>query len=171
MCVCVSLFFIYMVTCGSMSSSSAVDQPCLVHMLPGIGRCGAGLLLFPTACWWLTHPAAITGVSVSAGWDSPGGCGGLFCFFAIAECRVYDANSLQVHSQATVCAVHNLNIVVCSCLARWLIGSKVDLCNQLCSACWPLSFHLFVLSCVAKSLNVDVTFKLFNQIPSYLPCL
>ena len=45
-------------------------------MLPGIGWCGAGLPPFPTACWWLTHPAAITGVSVSAGWDSPGGCGG-----------------------------------------------------------------------------------------------
>ena len=27
----------------------------------------------------------------------------LFRFFAIAECRVHDASSLQVHSQATVC--------------------------------------------------------------------
>ena len=45
-------------------------------MLPGTGWCGAGLPPFPTACWWLTHPAAITGVSVSARWDSPGGCGG-----------------------------------------------------------------------------------------------
>ena len=34
-------------------------------MLPGTGRCGAGLPPFPTACWWVTHPAAITGVSVS----------------------------------------------------------------------------------------------------------
>ena len=59
------------------SSSSAVDQlrPS-VHMLPEIGWCGTGLPPFPTACWWLTHPAAITGVSVSARWDSPGGCGG-----------------------------------------------------------------------------------------------
>ena len=44
--------------------------------MSGIVWCSAGLLLFPTACWWLTHPAAITGVSVSARWDSPGGCGG-----------------------------------------------------------------------------------------------
>ena len=54
---------------------SAVLRPS-VHMLPGIGWCGAGLPPFPTACWWLTHPAAITGVSVPARWDSPGGCGG-----------------------------------------------------------------------------------------------
>ena len=47
-----------------------------VHMLSGTGWCGAGLLPFPTACWWLAHPAAITGVSVSARWDSSGGCGG-----------------------------------------------------------------------------------------------
>ena len=37
-----------------------------VHMLPGVGRCGAGLPPFPTACRWLTHPEAVTGVSVSA---------------------------------------------------------------------------------------------------------
>ena len=54
---------------------SAVLKPS-VHMLPGTGWCGSGLLLFPTACWWLTHPVAITGVSVSARWNSPGGCGG-----------------------------------------------------------------------------------------------
>ena len=59
----------------SSSSSAAVLRPS-VHMFPGIRWCGAGLQLFPTACWWLTHPAAITGVSVSARWDSPGGCGG-----------------------------------------------------------------------------------------------
>ena len=52
------LFFFF---CGQ----SAVLRPS-VHMLPGIGWCGAGLPPFPTACWWLTHPAAITGVSVSA---------------------------------------------------------------------------------------------------------
>ena len=76
-----------------------------VHMLPGIGWCGAGLPPLPTACWWLTHPAAITGVSVSTRWDSPGGCVGpyrLFHFFAIVRCRVHDANSLQVRLQATV---------------------------------------------------------------------
>ena len=48
---------------------------------------------FPTACWWLTHPAAITGVSVSARWDSPGGGGGpsvsLLC-----NCRVQNFKSL-----------------------------------------------------------------------------
>ena len=64
---------------------SAMLRPS-VHMSPGIGWCGAGLPPFPTACW-LTHPAAITGVSVSARWDSPGGCGGpsvpLLC-----NCRV-----------------------------------------------------------------------------------
>ena len=54
---------------------SAVLRPS-IHMLPGIGWCGAGLPPFPIACWWLTHPAAITGVSVSARRDSPGGCGG-----------------------------------------------------------------------------------------------
>ena len=54
---------------------SAVLRPS-VHMLPGIGWCSAGLPPFSTACWWLTHPSAITGVSVSARLDSPGGCGG-----------------------------------------------------------------------------------------------
>ena len=54
---------------------SAVLRPS-VHMLPGTGWCSAGLPPFPTACWWLAHPAAITGVSVSARQDSPGGCGG-----------------------------------------------------------------------------------------------
>ena len=45
-------------------------------MLPGTGWCGAGFPPFPTACWWMTHPAAINGVSVSARWNRPGGCGG-----------------------------------------------------------------------------------------------
>ena len=48
----------------------------------------------------------------------------VFCFFAVTECRVHDADSLQVCSQATIhfrCArrlqssVLNLNIMVCSC--------------------------------------------------------
>ena len=69
----------FLCPCGNDSSffcgRSAVLRPS-VHMLPGIGWCGAGLPPFPTACWWLTHPAAITGVSVAARWDSPGGCGG-----------------------------------------------------------------------------------------------
>ena len=54
---------------------SAVLRPS-VQTLPGIGWCGAGLPPFPTACWWLTPPSAITGVSVVARWNSPGGCGG-----------------------------------------------------------------------------------------------
>ena len=58
-------------------SRSAMLRPS-VHMLPGIGWCGAGLPPFPTACWWLTHPAAITGVSVATRWNSPGGYGGQF---------------------------------------------------------------------------------------------
>ena len=85
-------------------------------MLPGIRWCGIGLPLFPTACSWLTHPAAMTGVSVSVRWDSPRGCVGpsvpLLC----------NRSSLQVCSQATV-PVHNLNVVVCPCVARQLIGS------------------------------------------------
>ena len=70
-------------------------------MLPGIGWCGAGLPPFPTACWWLTHHAAINGVSVAASWNSPGGCCGpsvpLLC-----NRRVHDASLLQVRSQVTV---------------------------------------------------------------------
>ena len=79
------------------TSSSAVSQPCLdpqSTLLPGIGWCGAGLPPSPTACWWLTHPAAITGVSVSAGWDSPGGCGGPSVLL-VCNRRVHDASSLQ----------------------------------------------------------------------------
>ena len=63
---------------------SAVLRPS-VHMLPGIGWCGAGLLPFPTTCWWLTHSAAITGVSVATRWNSPGGCGGLSVPFLWGE--------------------------------------------------------------------------------------
>ena len=47
-------------------SRSAVLRPS-VHMLPGTGWCGAGLPPFPTACWWLTHPAAITGAFFRSG--------------------------------------------------------------------------------------------------------
>ena len=66
--ICASFFFF--------CCRSAVLRPS-VHMFSGFGWCGAGLPLFPTACWWLNHPAATTSVSVSARWeDSPGGCGG-----------------------------------------------------------------------------------------------
>ena len=63
--------FFFFVFCGR----SAVSRPS-VHLLPEIWWCGAGLTPFPTACWWLTHPTAITAVSVAARWNSPGGCGG-----------------------------------------------------------------------------------------------
>ena len=89
-----------------------------VYMLPGIGSCGADLPPFPTACWWLTYPAATTGVSVTARRNSPGGCGGpsvlLLCnrrVQSIIPNRIRCACRLQ-------CAVRNQNIVVCSCLAR-----------------------------------------------------
>ena len=60
----------------------------------------SGLPPFLTACWWLTHPEAITGVSVAATGNSPVvDC--LFRFFECTECRVHDINSLQVHSQTT----------------------------------------------------------------------
>ena len=149
------------------SSSSAVYQPCLdpqstccrelggaaqvffffcglsavlrpsVHILPGIGRCGAGLQPFPIA-WWLTHPAAITGVSVSARWDSPVDVvDRLFRFFAVAECRVHDTDSLQVCSQATVsCSQPEYSGLLMSCQA-------VDWVNRgvvVSSGCFPLTF-------------------------------
>ena len=39
-----------------------------------------------------------------------------FCFFAIAECRVHDANSLQVRSQATVsCSQPDSSGLLMSC--------------------------------------------------------
>ena len=69
-------------------------------MLPGIGWCDVVPPPFPTASWWLTHPAAITGVSDGTVLEDV--VDRLFRFFAIAECRVHDAKSLQVCSQATV---------------------------------------------------------------------
>ena len=42
----------------------------------------------------------------------------LFRFFAIAECRVHDANSLQVRSQATVsCSLPEYSGLIMSCQA------------------------------------------------------
>ena len=110
----ISLFFF----CGR----SAVLRPSVL-MLPGAGQCGAGLPPFPTACWWLAHPAAITGVSVSARWNSPGECGGpsvlLRCHHSVESMmliRFRYAHRLQ-------CPVRKLNVVVCSCLARQFTGS------------------------------------------------
>ena len=96
-------------------------QPVSVHsVLPPctaspMGWCGAGLPQFPTACWWLIHPAAINGVSVAARWNNPGGCGGPSVPLL---CNRRCARRLQ-------CPVGNPNIVVCSCLARQLTGSCV----------------------------------------------
>ena len=55
---------------------SALLRPS-VHVLPGIGWCRACFLLFPTACWWLIHSVAITGVSVAATGNSLRGYGSL----------------------------------------------------------------------------------------------
>ena len=101
-----------------------------VHRLPATGWCGAGLPPFLTACWWLTHPAAITGVPLP-----PDGtvlvdvvdC--LFRFFAIPQCRVHDANSLQVRSQATVsCSQPEYSGLLMSCeIVDWVsIGVVVS---------------------------------------------
>ena len=93
-------------------------------MLPGTGWCGAGLAPFPTTCWWLTHPAAITGASVSARRDSPGGCGGpsvlLLCNRRVQSLLMPIRFRCARRPQ---CPVRNLNIVVCSCLTRRLTGS------------------------------------------------
>ena len=64
-----AFWFFFFSFCGW----SAMLKPS-VHMLPGIEWCSAGLLPFPTACWWLTHSAAITGVSVAARWKCLGEC-------------------------------------------------------------------------------------------------
>ena len=83
-------YFFFFFFCGR----SAVPKP-PVHMLPGIRWRGAGLPPFSTACWRLTHPAAITGASVAArGKVLEDVVDRLFCFFAITECRVHDASSL-----------------------------------------------------------------------------
>ena len=116
---------------------SAVLRPS-VHLLPVIGWCGAGLGPFLTACLWLTHPAAITVVSVSADEtvledvvDS------LFRFFAIAECRVHDANLLQVRSQATVsCSQPEYSGLLMSCqTVDWVSRGVV-----ISSGSFPLTF-------------------------------
>ena len=99
-------------------------------MLPGTGWCGAGFPPFPTACWWLTHPAVVTGVFVAARWNSPGGFGGPSDpLFAIAERGVYDASSLHVRWQATVsCSQPEYSGLLESCqtvnwVCRWVVVS------------------------------------------------
>ena len=50
-----------------------------VHLLLGAGWCGAGQSPLPTlwTCWWSSHPAAMTAVSLAAGDNNPGECGAL----------------------------------------------------------------------------------------------
>ena len=55
--------------------------------------------LSPTVCWWLCHPAAMTGVCVSARGVRPGGRGGPS---VLLPCRVYDVKLLRSCSQAAV---------------------------------------------------------------------
>ena len=74
-------------------SRSAVLRPS-VHMLPGIGWCGAGLPPFSTTCWWLTHRATITGFSVVARWNSPGGWGGPSVLLP-CNCRVQSPRTMD----------------------------------------------------------------------------
>ena len=101
---------------------SAVLRPS-VHMLPGTGWRGAGLPLFPTACWWLTHLAATTGVSLSARWNSPE-VWWTVCSTSLQSQRAESMMPIRLRCACRPkCPVHNLHIVVCSCLARWLIGS------------------------------------------------
>ena len=129
---------------------SAVLKP-PVHMLPGIGWCGAGLPPFPTACWRLAHSAAITGV---------------FCFRQTGQSwRMWwtvCSASLQSQSAESMmpicfrcarrpqCPVRNLNIVVCSCLARWLIGSVVA--DNISQPCVKLT-QLVRNSCITQHVH------------------
>ena len=105
-------------------------------MLPGIGWCGTGLPPFPTACWWLTHPAAITDVSAAARWNSPGRCGGPSVLF-LCNRRV-QSTYRQFASGAL--AGHNVMFAYsgCSCLARQLIGSVEELLSPGALLHWDL---------------------------------
>ena len=51
----------------------------------------------------------------------------LFCFFAIAECRVHDANSLQVRSQAAVsCSQPEYSGLLMSCQTVDWVSARTD---------------------------------------------
>ena len=127
-------FVFFFFFCGR----SAILRPS-VHMLPGIGWCSTGLLPFPTACWWLTHPTAITGVSVSARWDSPGGCGGSSVLL-LCNRRV---QSLWCQFSSGVLAGHSV------LFATWIYWSAHVLLDgwlgQLrdCSLQWLFSIDIF----------------------------
>ena len=51
---------------------------------------------------------------------------------------------------------------------RLIHMQRTDLCNKSCLASWLLSVRL---SSMAKTLTLDITCKLFDQILSYLTCL
>ena len=107
-----------------------------VHMLPG--WCGAGLPPFPTACLWLTHPAAITGVSVSARWDSPGGCGLTVCSASLQSQSTESMIPIPCRcARRPQCPVRNLNLVVSSCLVRLDWASRGVVVS---SGTFPLTF-------------------------------
>ena len=91
---------------ASSSSSSAVDQPCLDPQSTCCQELGGAAQVFRRSPqlvggWLILRPELVPlfppdGTVLEDVVDR------LFCFFAIAECRVHDANSLQVRSQATV---------------------------------------------------------------------
>ena len=118
--------FFFFFFCGQ----SAVLRPS-VHMLPGIWWCITGLPPFPTACWWLTHPAAITGVSVSARWDSRGECGGPsvlltslicnFCLSVAAHIVGYMSLFLRYTYVLVRCKADNSNITDESSLQTFIL--------------------------------------------------
>ena len=72
----------------------------------------------------LTFPFLIPMPAVAARWNSPGRCGGpsvlLLCSHLSAESMMPIRFRCACRLQCPVCS---LNLVMCSCLARWLIGS------------------------------------------------
>ena len=101
-------------------------------MLPGTGWCVAGLPPFPAACWWLTHPVAITGVSVSVRRDCPGGYGETSVLLLCSH-RVHDVNLLRV---TVSCSQPEYSGLLMSCqmvdwVSRWVLVS---------SGSFPLTF-------------------------------
>ena len=111
-------------------------------MLPGIGWCGAGLPLFRTACWWLTHPAAITGVcfcQMGQSWK-------MWWTVCSAPLQSQSAESMMPIrfrcARRPQCPVRNLNIVVWWVESfQWLRSWHSSACpgtfnGQTLPACW-----------------------------------
>ena len=111
-----NIFFFFF--CGR----SAVLRPS-VHMLPGIGWCGAGLSPFPTACWRLTHPAAKPATS------------------KCVNIRTRARYSLSVIS-VLLRVYHYMTVLVC-------LAVSVSLSLCLCPSC---SGSLFPLVCLSLSV-------------------